>query len=83
MRLTYRELLLLKRLLVNYFWDLEDWDANIDEMLDDIATRERKQYTLVRKVHASVWRKVDIALDRRAEHMTPAQLKRSDLFRGE
>ena len=83
MRLTYRELLLLKRLLENYFWDLEDWDANIDEMPDDMATRERKQYTLVRKVHASVWRKAGIALDRRAERMTPAQLKQSDLFRVE
>ena len=83
MRLTYRELMLMKRLLENYFWALEEWDANIDEMPDDMAVRERKQFALVRTVHTSLWRKVGIALERQAERMTRDQLRRADIFRSE
>lgn len=83
MRLTYRELLFLKRLLENYFWDLEERDANIAEMPDDMAIRERKQVDLLRTVHTSLWRKVGVGLERRAERMTPDELRRSDIFRSE
>lgn len=80
MRLTYRELLLMKRLLENYFWELEEWDINIGELPEDMALRERKQYQVLRTVHASLWQKVGRLLEQRAERMTPEQLRQSDIF---
>lgn len=80
MRLTYRELLLMKRLVEDYVWTLEEWDAALGEMPEDLAIRERPHYDLLRSVHASLWRKVGEAVDRRADRLTPDQRKRSDLF---